>query len=186
MRVGLVVALGAALLLASSAAASPARDAVVRPGVSVGKIRLGMSEAQLRRAMGRPAYVAGRTKVFGGVRVEYQFGIDADYTVELRGRPGALRVVEVSTSLRSQRLPNGLGVGSRVRALRAAYRDRLRCTPFPTFTDRGGTRIHGTSTCRLGTATGATLFLLKLDEGVILPSESNRASVFVIGVETAR
>ena len=177
--------IAAAALVASSAAASPARDAVVRPGVSIGKIRLGMTEAQLRRAMGRPAYVAGRTKVFGGVRVEYQFGVNAEYTVELRGRPRALRVVKVSTYLRRERLPNRLGIGSRPRALRAAYGSRLRCTPWRTFVQQSRTYLAGNSTCTLRGTAGSTLFLLTLDPGFHTPDEAHKARVIEIAVQAA-
>ena len=185
MRWGLIATIGAAAICASAAAA-PSRDAVVRPGVSVGKITLGMTEAQLRRAMGRPDYVVGRTSVFGGVRVEYQFGTNGEYEVALRGRPRALRVVSVFTFLRRERLPNGLGVGSRPRALRAAYGSRLRCTPWRTFVQQSRTYLTGNSTCTLAGSPGSTVFLLTLDPGYLTPDEAHKARVIEIGVQAAR
>ena len=184
VRLGLMIVVAAAL--SASAAAAPSRDAVVRPGVSVGKIRLAMTEAQLRRAMGRPDYVVGRRKVFGGVRVEYQFGMNGEYEVTLRGRPGALRVVSVFTYLRRERLPNGLGVGARPRALRAAYGARLRCTPWRTVVQQSRTYLTGNSTCTLAGSPGSTVFLLTLDPGFLTPDEVHKARVIQLGVQSAR
>jgi hypothetical protein len=69
----------------------------------------------------------------GQRRVEWQYGTGAEYIVRLVGRPGRMRVTFVSTTRRRERTPQGIGTGSRERALRDAY-PGLRCgslTPPP-------------------------------------------------------
>ena len=183
-RAAAALATVAAATTVAAVSAAPQRDLLVRPGVSVGKIRLGMSEAQLRRAVGRPSYVVGRTRVFGGVRLEYQYGLNGEYSVVLRGRAGSPRVVSVATFLRRERLPNGIGVGSRPKQLRAAFGPRLRCTPYRTFVQQSRTYITGNSTCSVAGRTGATVFLLTLDPGYLTPAESDKARVIEVGVRT--
>jgi hypothetical protein len=89
-----------------------------------------MTEAQVRRAMGKPRFVVSRPGSFGLRSVEYQWG-QAAYTVRLSGRPGRLRAVRVGTTLLRERTPNGLGVGSTERAVRRAY-PTIRCQPLET------------------------------------------------------
>jgi hypothetical protein len=126
--------LAAAVLTAAAAVASAAArsDAtlVIRPGVGIGKLRLGMTEAQVRRAMGRPRFVVTRRAGFGLSSLEYQYGL-AEYTVRLFGRPGRLRAVRVGTTLVRERTPLRVGVGSSERAIRNAY-PALRCEPLKT------------------------------------------------------
>jgi len=129
--IGIAVAtLSAAALLCSSAAASPSSTLVIRPGVGIAKLRLGMTEAQVRRAMGRPRFVVPRQASFGLRSVEYQYGF-ADYTVRLAGPRGRLRAVRVGTTLVRERTPSGVGVGSAERAILRVHRS-LRCQALRT------------------------------------------------------
>jgi hypothetical protein len=107
-----------------------AGDLRIAPGRGIGKVRLGMTEAQVRRAMGRPRFVVTRSAGFGLRSVEYQYGLAA-YTVRLSGRPRRLRAIRVGTTLVRERTPNGLGVGSMERAVRRAY-PTVRCEPLET------------------------------------------------------
>jgi hypothetical protein len=125
-----VAALAAAALLCSGAAAAPTSALVIRPGVGIAKLRLGMTEAQVRRAMGKPRFVVRRQTSFGLRSVEYQYGFAA-YTVRLAGPRGRLRAVRVGTTLLRERTPAGVGVGSAERKLRQMYR-ALRCQPLRT------------------------------------------------------
>ena len=167
-RIATAAAAATALLVITGGAS--ARDAVARPGVSVGKIKLGMTEAQLRAAMGKPNYVVEKAGTFGRVRVEYQYGALAEWSVELAGPRGNLRVTSVLTYLKSQRLPNGLGVGTRERTLTRTYGRRLECQRWPTYTYRGIVYVGRpyelelpTRTCSLpGPAGAATIFVSKL------------------------
>jgi hypothetical protein len=116
---GLIVL--AALALASTAGAAAQRDELIRPGVGIGKIRLGMTEAQVRRALGRPFASRSKREGFGRLRVELQF--EDGYTfVTLAGRQGALRVVGVSTLKESEQTPQGVRVGTRDDASRGSTR----------------------------------------------------------------
>ena len=77
-RSALPVALVAAVVAAAAAHGAPQRDALVRPGVGIGKIRLGMTPAQVFRALGRTPLVNRRIDFGFGTRyVEYGW----DYTV---------------------------------------------------------------------------------------------------------
>jgi hypothetical protein len=128
MTVGAVFALGC--FGAIEAHGRTAADLRIAPGRSIGKVRLGMTEAQVRGVMGRPQFVVRRAGAFGLRSLEYQYGL-ADYTVRLSGRAGRLRVVRVGTTLVRERTPNGLGPGSTERAVRRAY-PGLRCQPLET------------------------------------------------------
>lgn len=125
-----VAAVVGSVLACSSAAAAPSAALVIRPGVGIAKVRLGMTEAQVRRAMGRPRLVYTRPAAFGLRSVELEYGL-ANYTVRLFGRPGRLRAVRVTTTLLRERTPTGVGVGSLERSLLRAYRT-LRCEPLET------------------------------------------------------
>ena len=112
--VGLLLVL-AGILSAASTTSEAARDssAVIRPGRSIGKFALGMTEQQLRRVAGRPTYVVQpRRGQFARRTVEWQYGAGGDYIVQLAGSPGRMRVNFVSTMLRRERTPRGVGPGT--------------------------------------------------------------------------
>ena len=104
--------LGAALLVAATGAGiAGAAGPSIRPGVGIAAIRLGMTEAQLRVVLGRPEASHREPSTFGRVRAVLQYD-GTTYTVILDGRPGALRVTAVSTTLARHRSPEGFGVGT--------------------------------------------------------------------------
>jgi len=113
------------LVAAAPAAGTGSSSGVIRPGVGIGKVRLGMTLAQVRKAMGRPMYARGTSAGFGRLLIEYSYWMDG-YTVFLLRSGKRTRVVSVQTTLRAERTPAGLGVGSTESQLRRAYRD-LRC-----------------------------------------------------------
>lgn len=120
--VGLASASAAVVIAAAgSAAGATQRDAVVRPGVSIGKVRLGMTFAEVRRGLGRPMFVNRRERLgFGRVYVEYAWSY-AEWLVGFQSERRALRVVRISTTLRNERTRDGIGVGTRVRAIVRRY-----------------------------------------------------------------
>jgi hypothetical protein len=153
---GLVVAASAALLAAAAGAGTEA-DLRIRLGQGIGKLRLGMSEAEVRRAMGRPRAIVRLRADFGILTVEYQYGLAA-YAVRLSGPRGRLRATRISTVLRRERTAKGIGPGSRERDLIRAYR-RVRCKLLPTA--RIGGVLHVVAsvhsrTCALATPSGRT------------------------------
>jgi hypothetical protein len=122
-RAAVVVLVASVVGVGGSAPAAGAPDAaaLIRPGVGIGKVRLGMTQAQVRRALGRHTVVNVRERRFGLTYLELAYDYSA-YTVGFFGAPGKLRVVSVATSLRRERTRNGLGPGTSLRALRRVLR----------------------------------------------------------------
>jgi len=129
-RRGAALAAAAALatVAAGSVVAAPSKDALVRPGLSIGKVRLGMDVAQVRRAMGRHDSGVAELKGFGSRRLELTWwsGLADHFIVELLGPRGRERVVSIATSRKSERTGAGIGPGVRVARLMRVY-PRARC-----------------------------------------------------------
>jgi hypothetical protein len=186
MRFVALLAVVVAAVAAAQAGAAPQSNLRIFPGVGIGKLRLGMTEAQVRRAMGRPRFVVTRRAGFGLRSLEYQYGL-AEYTVRLFGRPGRLRAVRVGTTLVRERTPLRVGVGSSERAIRRAY-PALRCEPLETELF-GSVRVVRTSQreCTLRAASGRrTIFTTAvLEKGfdVVTPRTwARRAEVIEVSV----
>jgi SmpA / OmlA family len=93
----------------------------VRPGVGIGRISIGMTQAQVERILGTPTLTNRRYRLgFGRSYVEHDWDY-ARWTVGYEGRPGRLKVVRVGTNQRTQRTPKSIGVGSRPGAIVRAY-----------------------------------------------------------------
>ena len=119
-----------AALCAGAATASPSADTRVTPGVGIGKLRVGMTLAQVRRILGPPHAVSARRRIGFGVRyVEYQWNLAA-WTAGFQGRAGKLRAVKVATTLGRERTRAGLGVNSRIRDVLRVY-PRATCSAAP-------------------------------------------------------
>jgi hypothetical protein len=119
-----VLVAGAAELAAVDSAGGSARaTALIRPGMGIGKVRLGMTVAQVRRALGPPHLINRRARLgFGRSYVEYAW----DYgwwLVAFAGPEGRLRAVRIATRSSRERTRNGLGVDSRPRAVLRRYPD---------------------------------------------------------------
>lgn len=111
----LAVIAAASLAPGASAFGRPLPDHQVRPGRGAGGVRLGMSEAQVIAVLGRPMHRQGARTSAGNV-------VDLEWPgIEVRRweGPGG-RVIAVATTDRGIRLPNGIGVGSTMAAVRAA------------------------------------------------------------------
>lgn len=133
-RSALSAALVAAVAATASAHGAPDRDALIRPGVGIGKVRLGMTQAQVFRTLGRPSVVNRRLNFGFGTRyVEYDWGFGT-WTVGLTGRRGDLRVTKIGTTLRRERTARRVGIDSTPRALLRAFPNAscvLRVPPNP-------------------------------------------------------
>ena len=147
----------AAVVAAASSAAAPTSDTLIRPGKSIGKARLGMTEAAVRQALGRPHAVVRKQVGFGRQEAEYQYA-DGYLFVYLRGPRSAPRVVRVVTFQRSERTASGVGVGSRERALLRAYRGNLRCSKLETERSAGTVYVVADRTCTLAGGGARTVF----------------------------
>jgi hypothetical protein len=126
VRTLLLVVAVAAGLAAGSAGAAPSRDTLIRPGQGIGKVSIGMTEAQVRARLGRPGAMRTRRVGFGSTFVELQYD-DGYFWVGLLGRPGRMRVHSVGTIQEFQRTPQGFGVGTRETRLAREYGARMRC-----------------------------------------------------------
>ena len=131
MTIRAVVLGTAALAVAVPAGATTTADALIRPGVGIANLKLGMTTAQVRAAMGRPLAVIPHESTFGRQVVEWQYAYGG-YTVRLEGRRNALRVVGVTTTVRKERTREGFGVGTLESRLESAYAARIRCAPLRT------------------------------------------------------
>ena len=121
------VVLVATAFLAGAAHSSSSSALVIRPGVSIGGVRLGMTLSQVTRVLGRPATVVRRESRGFGIRyAEYQWAYGT-WRVGLRGRRGAERVVRIGTTLSRQRTPAGIGAGSNTGDVARRYGDRVSC-----------------------------------------------------------
>jgi hypothetical protein len=120
-----------AALVASPASAITERNALVRPARGIGKLSLGMTQAQVRRALGRPVYVRRIPRGFGRILIEMSYWLDG-WTVRLAVRRGAFRVVYVETTLARERTRQRLGVGSTEPQLRRVY-PHLSCRSVPGY-----------------------------------------------------
>ena len=102
----------AAVATATATGVARAAESTIYPGVGIGKVKLGMTQAQVKRALGGWRFVDERNG--GHLSVGWGFGEwSADF---VNGR-----VVEVATTLQSQRTPTRIGPGSTWRALVRAY-----------------------------------------------------------------
>jgi hypothetical protein len=191
----LVPAVLVALAAGGVAGAARSDTELIRHGVGIGSVRLGMTEAQVRRALGRPTAVIRRRTGFGGVRLELQFD-QADYTVELRRRAGRFQVVAVSTILARERTREGFGVGTLERRVRGAYGRRLRCEPLRTrLASQGRSTVRVLASternCVLTTQRGTeTVFRSVLErrsrwDWILTPADWPRARVYIVTIRAA-
>jgi hypothetical protein len=193
IRVGVLAVLVVAVVGATVADAARESSAVIRPGRSIGKFALGMTEQQVRRVAGRPAYVIPRGRASLGQRiVEWQYGRAADYIVRLVGRPGRMRVSFVSTTIRRERTAQGIGTGSRERALRDAY-PAIRCGPLNAPSPPGvppptNPYVDNGRDCTLFSSSGArTIFRTQVTDtryGVTAEEYLRRAVVVEVALAT--
>ena len=173
-----------ALLLAVSAAAAPSRDLVIRPGVGIGKVRLGMSFAQVRQAWGPPQAVMKERR---RIELQYEF---AAYVVTLAGPRGRERVVSVGTILAKERTRQGIGVGSPEAQLRRTFGGELRCDALELMYMRGYSNpvlAANRRECTLGNPRGPhTTFVSKMRPFTFLAQDwSKKARVYEVVVSAA-
>lgn len=170
-----------------------ASSQLIRHGVGIGKVRLGMTETQVRAALGRPTATVRTRTGFGGARLELQFD-EAAYTVVFRRRATGFRVVAVSTVLPRERTREGLGAGSLETRVRRAYGRRLRCEPLRTRPWDGGgdarTLVSTERNCVLATAGATQTVFRSVVKGRfpwvrLTPADWPRARVYVVTVRLA-
>lgn len=179
----------AAAFVALPAGASTEGPLVIRPGVGIGKLRLGMTQAEARRAMGRPQIAFARSAGFGLRSVEWQYAYSA-YRVRFSGPRGRLRATLVATTLVRERTRRRVGVGTLESRLLRVY-PTLRCERLRTY--RFGTLVlvrDPERDCTLLAPSGRrTIFRTspgQLATGMTPPQWQARATVLEVSVATAR
>ncbi len=117
--------LAMASLAPAAALGAPTPDHGFVPGVGAGGVRLGMSEGEVLKVLGRPA--ARR-------RVRTDLGSFVEMTwpgISVRRWDGAGgRVIGIAVTDRGIRMANGIGVGSCLARVRSAF-PRAACEPSP-------------------------------------------------------
>jgi hypothetical protein len=110
-------------VLVAALVVAPTADAVVVPQRSIAGIRLGMTQAQVKRVLGKPKQIQRGRNGFGRfVAFQYQ-----NLRVFFQG---TLRVTSISTTRRGERTQNGIGIGSTERAVRKKVRG-VHCSGIP-------------------------------------------------------
>lgn len=116
-----------AVVAAGLASGGSTADRLIRPGVGIGKVRLGMNLAQVRRTLGNE-FIVNRRRPRGFGRTYVELGWDhAWWRVGFIVSRGRYRAVLVSTRHRSERTRGGVGVGTTSRTLRRKL--PVRCPP---------------------------------------------------------
>lgn len=92
--------------------AAAGTESTIYPGVGIGKVKLGMTEAQVKRQLGPWRFVNEREG--NHLSVGWGFG---EWTLDFVGG----RVVQVATTLVAQKTATRVGVGTSWRALVRAY-----------------------------------------------------------------
>jgi hypothetical protein len=158
-----------ALLFAFAAPAS-AVESTIYPGVGIGKVKLGMTEAQVKKALGSWRYVNERK----GDHLSVGWGF-AEWTIDfIRGR-----TVQVSTTIHSQRTASGIGTGSSWRALLRAY-PRGTCAWYGAAVGHPGP-VEYLVTSKSGTQ---TIFFLRYPQEALRNPAAARWTVTEVKVRT--
>jgi hypothetical protein len=103
-----------------AAVSASATEATIIPGVGVGKVKLGMTQAQVLRLLGKDYAVNERATVRGAAYRELQWNF-ASWSVGLLQTGKTWRVVQVGTTVRGQRTPNKIGAGSTLKSVLRAF-----------------------------------------------------------------
>lgn len=185
MRRGLI-AVAALLVLAGAAHARPAGDERVIPGVGIGKLRLGMTEAQVRKALGAPLARRVKRVGFGRTEIELQYGFSAYLVTLTRSRAATRRVTAIATGLVSERTLQGHGVNTREAALVEAFGSMLACERLKTTTynDRVYVAVMEMPyrECALRSGDAETVFRTAIDEPWMSLAEEWRPLARVVEV----
>jgi hypothetical protein len=112
-----LAAIALALLFVPSASAT---EVTIVPGVGIGKLKLGMTQAQVEKVLGKDYLVDERATVGGAAYHELGWNF-ASWSVGLLQGRVTWRVVQVATTVRSQRTLNRIGAGSTFKSVVRAF-----------------------------------------------------------------
>lgn len=155
--VGIIVI---ALVVAPAAGSSETAETLIRPGIGIGKLELGMSLKEARKALGQPlvVYDAPRGVAGGSLRLIQYESDNALWRIELLGARGKETLVSINTSSRRERLSNGVGVGTLVANLPERLQSlKVRCIGGSTVINSRPTDV-APLTCAITTGRATTVF----------------------------
>jgi hypothetical protein len=105
---------------------SPHVQQRIVPGQAIGKVKLGTSLAQVKKALGAPEAVIHREQgPFGRQKVEYSWNF-TEWRIAFRFDRTGSRAVTIRSSIRSERTKEGVGVGTPQGRVETAF--HVRCT----------------------------------------------------------
>lgn len=129
---GAAVVAVASTLAASAAAATPGGP-LVRFGVGIGDVRLGMTTGDARRALGQPLDLVRARRLPDGRRfVEYQ-SRDGFWGIAMFGHKGRERLVRVSSEIPRLRTSQRLTIGTPMEAVARALEPGRECRSGSAF-----------------------------------------------------
>jgi hypothetical protein len=128
LRCSAIVVAAAAMVVATASAT----ESTIYPGVGIGKVKLGMTLAQVKHVLGSGAIVNDRETISGAQYLELGWNFSA-WAVGFARQGSTYRAVHVTTGLRAQRTSNGIGPGTFWLKLVKAYSGGA-CTFVPTAT----------------------------------------------------
>jgi hypothetical protein len=112
-----------ALIGATTIAAHPAAGRSIVPGASIGGIRLAMTRTEVMQRLGRPSATARLRGALGARELLLSY---PQLTVLLSYQDANFKVTSVSTTRPSERMSDGIGVGTTMATLKAQFRP-IRC-----------------------------------------------------------
>jgi hypothetical protein len=109
------------VVAAGPTSAATRTESTIVPGVGIGKAKLGMTLAQVKRALGSSPLFNDRAPLSGGRQyVEYLWDL-GEYRVGFAGGT-PMRAVVIATAFQTQRMRSGVGVGTPRQSLRRKER----------------------------------------------------------------
>jgi hypothetical protein len=104
---------------------APAVESTIYPGVGIGKVKLGMTLAQVKNGLGTPQTVNKRAQLSGGRGyIEYGWNFSTIW-VGFVNTKGVLHAALVGTDAFAQKTKSGVGVGTPI--ARVMAQPRARC-----------------------------------------------------------
>jgi hypothetical protein len=113
----LLTAAAAALVFSGASSAS---ESTIYPGVGIGKVKLGMTRAQVEHVLGKDAIVNSQATFAGTRYVELGWNF-ATWTVAFAVTGPTAQAVQIGTTLRSEKTSARVGLGTLWRPLVRAY-----------------------------------------------------------------
>jgi hypothetical protein len=119
-------AVAIALLVGVVAAPASATESTIVPGVGIGKVKLGMTLTQVKKALGTPQTINARKQLAGGRGyIEYGWNYSTIWVGFVNTKGSVLHAVLIGTDVVAQRTKSGIGVSTHI--ARVLAQPRARC-----------------------------------------------------------